>query len=90
MFHQETCLIKTKASPEALQVTHRQHRHDSFIIPAFISPGLSGIIICPASSAPDLLTDSRTEKKNNQKKNDGTVSFLVLFVQKDLEEFQQL
>lgn len=87
MFHRETCLIKTEASPEALQVTHRQHQHDSFIIPAFISPGLSGIIICPASSAPDLLTDSRMEKKTAKK--NGTVSFLVLFVQKDLEEFQQ-
>lgn len=28
-----------------------------FIIDAFISPGLSGIFICPTSSAPDLLND---------------------------------
>lgn len=54
----------------------RRHRHDSFVIPAFISPGLSGIFICPASSAPHLLTDSHVEKKTNKKTG-----------QKDLEEF---
>lgn len=68
MFHQETCLIWTQASPEPLQVTHRRQRRDSFIIPAFIPPGLSGIVICLLPLA-DWQLHGKKPKTKHQKRD---------------------